>query len=142
MLPLYYLTLLTPSSAPLTYYLKQDLVELETVKTEEMYEQMDNILTSLTPKNFHQSMKVVSAFTIDTEDKLQGIIDSIYERVILNPTSAEVYAKVCNQLKGVCMHLYKSPCVYLCLPVTNSCFIVFNTILPTLRATYTECTKH
>nr|XP_046211988.1 restin homolog isoform X3 [Oncorhynchus gorbuscha] len=79
----------------------QDLVELETVKTEEMYEQMDNILTSLTPKNFHQSMKVVSAFTIDTEDKLQGIIDSIYERVILNPTSAEVYAKVCNQLKGL-----------------------------------------
>nr|XP_046211987.1 RB1-inducible coiled-coil protein 1-like isoform X2 [Oncorhynchus gorbuscha] len=78
-----------------------DLVELETVKTEEMYEQMDNILTSLTPKNFHQSMKVVSAFTIDTEDKLQGIIDSIYERVILNPTSAEVYAKVCNQLKGL-----------------------------------------
>ncbi|XP_035614589.1 eukaryotic translation initiation factor 4 gamma 3-like isoform X2 [Oncorhynchus keta] len=78
-----------------------DLVDLETVKTEEMYEQMDNILTSLTPKNFHQSMKVVSAFTIDTEDKLQGIIDSIYERVILNPTSAEVYAKVCNQLKGL-----------------------------------------
>ncbi|XP_031691944.1 interaptin isoform X4 [Oncorhynchus kisutch] len=78
----------------------QDLVDLETVKTEEMYEQMDNILTSLTPKNFHQSMKVVSAFTIDTEDKLQGIIDSIYERAILNPTSAEVYAKVCNQLKG------------------------------------------
>uniref|UniRef100_A0A8C7F3M0 Interaptin n=1 Tax=Oncorhynchus kisutch TaxID=8019 RepID=A0A8C7F3M0_ONCKI len=79
----------------------QDLVDLETVKTEEMYEQMDNILTSLTPKNFHQSMKVVSAFTIDTEDKLQGIIDSIYERAILNPTSAEVYAKVCNQLKGL-----------------------------------------
>ncbi|XP_024248675.1 RB1-inducible coiled-coil protein 1-like isoform X4 [Oncorhynchus tshawytscha] len=78
-----------------------DLVDLETVKTEEMYEQMDNILTSLTPKNFHQSMKVVSAFTIDTEDKLQGIIDSIYERAILNPTSAEVYAKVCNQLKGL-----------------------------------------
>ncbi|XP_070961298.1 cingulin-like protein 1 [Oncorhynchus clarkii lewisi] len=79
----------------------QDLVDLETVKAEEMYEQMDNILTSLTPKNFHQSMKVVSAFTIDTEDKLQGIIDSIYERAILNPTSAEVYAKVCNQLKGL-----------------------------------------
>ncbi|CDQ89897.1 uncharacterized protein LOC110489880 isoform X1 [Oncorhynchus mykiss] len=79
----------------------QDLVDLETVKTEEMYEQMDNILTSLTPKNFHQSMKVVSAFTIDTEDKLQSIIDSIYERAILNPTSAEVYAKVCNQLKGL-----------------------------------------
>ncbi|XP_064820685.1 uncharacterized protein LOC135538708 isoform X1 [Oncorhynchus masou masou] len=79
----------------------QDLVDLETVKTEEMYEQMDNILTSLTPKNFHQSMKVVSAFTIDTEDKLKGIIDSIYERAILNPTSAEVYAKVCNQLKGL-----------------------------------------
>ncbi|XP_064820687.1 eukaryotic translation initiation factor 4 gamma 3-like isoform X3 [Oncorhynchus masou masou] len=78
-----------------------DLVDLETVKTEEMYEQMDNILTSLTPKNFHQSMKVVSAFTIDTEDKLKGIIDSIYERAILNPTSAEVYAKVCNQLKGL-----------------------------------------
>ncbi|XP_029517206.1 uncharacterized protein LOC115130321 isoform X5 [Oncorhynchus nerka] len=79
----------------------QDLVDLETVKTEEMYEQMDNILTSLTPKNFYQSMKVVSAFTIDTEDKLQSIIDSIYERVILHPTSAEVYAKVCNQLKGL-----------------------------------------
>ncbi|XP_023828058.1 uncharacterized protein [Salvelinus sp. IW2-2015] len=76
-----------------------DFVDLETVKTEEMYEQMDNILTSLTPKNFHQSMKVVSAFTIDTEDKLKGIVDSIYERAILNPTSAEVYAKVCHQLK-------------------------------------------
>eukprot|EP00063_Salmo_salar_P061589 XP_014036424.1 PREDICTED: eukaryotic translation initiation factor 4 gamma 3-like isoform X5 [Salmo salar] len=79
----------------------QDFVDLETVKTEEMYEQMDNILTSLTAKNFHQSMKVVSAFTIDTEDKLKGIIGSIYERAILNPTSAEVYAKVCHQLKGL-----------------------------------------
>ncbi|XP_045566566.1 eukaryotic translation initiation factor 4 gamma 3 isoform X3 [Salmo salar] len=78
-----------------------DFVDLETVKTEEMYEQMDNILTSLTAKNFHQSMKVVSAFTIDTEDKLKGIIGSIYERAILNPTSAEVYAKVCHQLKGL-----------------------------------------
>uniref|UniRef100_A0A674A8K2 Uncharacterized LOC115195722 n=1 Tax=Salmo trutta TaxID=8032 RepID=A0A674A8K2_SALTR len=79
----------------------QDFVDLETVKTEEMYEQMDNILNSLTAKNFHQAMKVVSAFTIDTEDKLKGIIGSIYERAILNPTSAEVYAKVCHQLKGL-----------------------------------------
>ncbi|CAB1349584.1 unnamed protein product [Coregonus sp. 'balchen'] len=78
------------------HFLQEDFVDLETVKTEEMYEQMDNILASLTPKNFHQSMKVVSAFTIDTEDKLKGIIDSIYERAILNPTSAEVYAKVCH----------------------------------------------
>ncbi|XP_041737212.1 uncharacterized protein LOC121569931 isoform X3 [Coregonus clupeaformis] len=36
----------------------EDFVDLETVKTEEMYEQMDNILASLTPKNFHQSMKL------------------------------------------------------------------------------------
>uniref|UniRef100_A0A4W5M881 RING-type domain-containing protein n=1 Tax=Hucho hucho TaxID=62062 RepID=A0A4W5M881_9TELE len=79
----------------------EDFVDLETVKTEEMYEHMDNILISLTPKNFHQLMKVVSAFTIDTEEKLKGIIDSIYERAILNPTSAEVYAKVCHQLKGL-----------------------------------------
>ncbi|XP_029611750.1 uncharacterized protein LOC115195722 isoform X4 [Salmo trutta] len=36
----------------------QDFVDLETVKTEEMYEQMDNILNSLTAKNFHQAMKL------------------------------------------------------------------------------------
>ncbi|XP_010904381.2 uncharacterized protein LOC105031583 [Esox lucius] len=81
----------------------EDFVDLETVKTEEMFEQMDDILYRLTPKNFHQLMKVVSAFHIDTEDKVKGIIDLIYQRAILHPTFAEVYASVCHhqQLMGL-----------------------------------------
>ncbi|XP_020363133.1 uncharacterized protein LOC109908825 isoform X1 [Oncorhynchus kisutch] len=81
----------------------EDFVDLDTVKTEEIYAQMDDILDSLTPKNFHQSMKVVSAFTIDTEDKLKGFIDRIYKNAIEYPTYADVYAKVCHhhQLMGL-----------------------------------------
>ncbi|XP_041718108.1 uncharacterized protein LOC121550062 isoform X2 [Coregonus clupeaformis] len=81
----------------------EDVVDLDTVKTEEMYAQMDDILDRLTPKNYHQSMKVVSAFTIDTEDKLKGFIDRIYEKAIEYPTYADVYAKVCHhhQLMGL-----------------------------------------
>ncbi|XP_029557680.1 uncharacterized protein LOC115155016 isoform X3 [Salmo trutta] len=81
----------------------EDFVDLDTVKTEEIYAQMDDILDRLTPKNFHQSMKVVSAFTIDTEDKLKGFIDRIYKNAIEYPTYADVYAKVCHhhQLMGL-----------------------------------------
>ncbi|XP_064804951.1 uncharacterized protein LOC135522529 isoform X5 [Oncorhynchus masou masou] len=81
----------------------EDFVDLDTVKTEEIYAQMDDILDRLTPKNFNQSMKVVSAFTIDTEDKLKGFIDRIYKNAIEYPTYADVYAKVCHhhQLMGL-----------------------------------------
>ncbi|CAB1340607.1 unnamed protein product [Coregonus sp. 'balchen'] len=86
------------------YAIVEDMLEpYNTVKTEEMYAQMDDILDRLTPKNYHQSMKVVSAFTIDTEDKLKGFIDRIYEKAIEYPTYADVYAKVCHhhQLMGL-----------------------------------------
>lgn len=101
-------------TCPLIYDLKEDFVDLDTVKTEEIYAQMDDILDRLTPKNFHQSMKVVSAFTIDTEDKLKGFIDRIYKNAIKYPTYADVYAKVCHhhQLMGVSLHV-KVFCLFL-----------------------------
>ncbi|KAJ8010069.1 hypothetical protein DPEC_G00071150 [Dallia pectoralis] len=81
----------------------EDFLDLETIETEGMYEQMDDILYRLTPKNFHQLMKVVSAFHIDTEDKVKGIIDLIYKSAIETPTSAELYAMACHhqQLMGL-----------------------------------------
>uniref|UniRef100_A0AAY4AG58 W2 domain-containing protein n=1 Tax=Denticeps clupeoides TaxID=299321 RepID=A0AAY4AG58_9TELE len=50
---------------------------------------------------FQQLMKKVSEFTIDTEERLKGVIDLIFEKAISEPNFSVAYANMCHCLMGM-----------------------------------------
>uniref|UniRef100_A0A7N6BW25 Eukaryotic translation initiation factor 4 gamma, 1a n=1 Tax=Anabas testudineus TaxID=64144 RepID=A0A7N6BW25_ANATE len=54
-------------------------------KTQELFKRLRSILNKLTPQRFQELMKQVTELTIDTEERLKGAIDLIFEKAILEP---------------------------------------------------------
>ncbi|XP_067108379.1 uncharacterized protein [Osmerus mordax] len=82
----------------------EDYKDIESVRTKEMFAQMEDILNRLTPERFPQLMRVVATFPITTEERLRGIVDLIYEEAISDPDNSEAYAQMCK-----CLQLRKVP---------------------------------
>ncbi|KAI7795113.1 eukaryotic translation initiation factor 4 gamma 3 isoform X1 [Triplophysa rosa] len=70
----------------------------ETLKTQELFRKVRSILNKLTPQMFHQLMKQVTDLTINTEERLKGIIDLVFEKAIDEPGFSEAYANMCRCL--------------------------------------------
>lgn len=70
-------------------------------KTQELFKRLRSILNKLTPQRFQELMKQVSDLTIDTEERLKGAIDLIFEKAILEPNFSVAYANMCRCLTGV-----------------------------------------
>ncbi|XP_029611739.1 E3 ubiquitin/ISG15 ligase TRIM25-like isoform X3 [Salmo trutta] len=79
----------------------KETMQAEDPQMQKLFVPMCHILDRLTPKNFGELMVVVTELTIDTEDKLKGITDLIYERAIAHPASSVVYANLCRCLMGL-----------------------------------------
>lgn len=62
---------------------------------------MRSILNKLTPQMFQQLMKQVTELSIDTEERLKGVIDLIFEKAISEPNFSVAYANMCRCLMGV-----------------------------------------
>ena len=62
---------------------------------------MRSILNKLTPQMFNQLMKQVSELTIDTEERLKGVIDLVFEKAIDEPSFSVAYANMCRCLATV-----------------------------------------
>lgn len=73
----------------------------EQIKTQELFKRLRSILNKLTPQRFQELMKQVSELTIDTEERLKGAIDLIFEKAILEPNFSVAYANMCRCLTGV-----------------------------------------
>lgn len=73
----------------------------EQMKTQELLKNLRSILNKLTPQKFQDLMKQVQELTIDTEDRLKGAIDLIFEKAILEPSFSVAYANMCRCLTGV-----------------------------------------
>lgn len=73
----------------------------EQVKTQELFKRVRSILNKLTPQMFQQLMKQVTELTIDTEERLKGVIDLIFEKAISEPNFSVAYANMCRCLMGV-----------------------------------------
>ncbi|XP_052759827.1 eukaryotic translation initiation factor 4 gamma 3-like isoform X2 [Mya arenaria] len=82
---------------------------LETADSEKEVEENDDaiedlckktqiILNKLTPQNFQVLVSQMQALKIDTEDKLNGIVDLVFEKTISEPDYSEVYANMCKCL--------------------------------------------
>ncbi|AWP04062.1 putative eukaryotic translation initiation factor 4 gamma 1-like [Scophthalmus maximus] len=70
-------------------------------KTQELFKRLRSILNKLTPQKFQELMKQVTDLTIDTEERLKGAIDLIFEKAISEPNFSVAYANMCRCLMGL-----------------------------------------
>ncbi|XP_053342378.1 eukaryotic translation initiation factor 4 gamma 1a isoform X1 [Clarias gariepinus] len=73
----------------------------ESLKTQELFKRVRSVLNKLTPQMFQQLMKQVTELTIDTEERLKGVIDLIFEKAISEPNFSVAYANMCRCLMGL-----------------------------------------
>uniref|UniRef100_A0A4W6DD09 Eukaryotic translation initiation factor 4 gamma 3 n=1 Tax=Lates calcarifer TaxID=8187 RepID=A0A4W6DD09_LATCA len=70
----------------------------ETQRTQELFRKVRSILNKLTPQKFNQLMKQVTDLTIDTEERLKGVIDLVFEKAIDEPSFSVAYGNMCRCL--------------------------------------------
>ena len=73
----------------------------EDIKTQELFKRVRSVLNKLTPQMFQALMKQVTDMSIDTEARLKGVIDLIFEKAISEPNFSVAYANMCRCLMGV-----------------------------------------
>ncbi|XP_048879401.1 eukaryotic translation initiation factor 4 gamma 3 isoform X1 [Brienomyrus brachyistius] len=66
--------------------------------TQELFRKVRSILNKLTPQMFNQLMKQVTDLTIDTEERLKGVIDLVFEKAIDEPSFSVAYSNMCRCL--------------------------------------------
>ncbi len=80
---------------------RADKYEPEFLKTQELFRRVQRVLNKLTPQTFQPLMRQVTELTIDTEERLKGVIDLIFEKAISEPNFSVVYANMCRSLMTV-----------------------------------------
>ncbi|XP_061878591.1 eukaryotic translation initiation factor 4 gamma 1a isoform X5 [Entelurus aequoreus] len=73
----------------------------EQAETKEILKRLRSILNKLTPQKFQELMKQVRELAIDSEERLKGAIDLIFEKAISEPSFSVAYAKMCHCLLGL-----------------------------------------
>ncbi|XP_006883363.1 PREDICTED: eukaryotic translation initiation factor 4 gamma 1-like [Elephantulus edwardii] len=80
-------------------------------KTQELFRRVRSILNKLTPQMFTQLMKQVMQLAIDTEERLKGVIDLIFEKAISEPNFSVAYANMCRCLMALKVPTTENPTV-------------------------------
>lgn len=80
-----------------------EVEDAETSKTQELLRRVRGVLNKLTPQMFQPLMKQITEMTIDTEERLKGVIDLVFEKAISEPNFSVAYANMCRCLMGVCV---------------------------------------
>ncbi|KAJ3594964.1 hypothetical protein NHX12_004269 [Muraenolepis orangiensis] len=73
----------------------------EQATTQELFKRVRSILNKLTPQMFQQLMKQVMELSIDTEARLKGVIDLLFEKAISEPNFSVAYGNMCRCLMGL-----------------------------------------
>ncbi|XP_070814343.1 eukaryotic translation initiation factor 4 gamma 3 isoform X5 [Chaetodon trifascialis] len=81
----------------------------EMLKTQELFRKVRSILNKLTPQKFNQLMKQVTDLTIDTEERLKGVIDLVFEKAIDEPSFSVAYGNMCRCLATLKVHMTDKP---------------------------------
>ncbi|XP_051947205.1 eukaryotic translation initiation factor 4 gamma 3-like isoform X4 [Xyrauchen texanus] len=91
--------------------LKRDSVteDSESLKTQELFRKVRSILNKLTPQMFNQLMKQVTDLTIDTEERLKGVIDLVFEKAIDEPGFSVAYGNMCSCLATLKVPMMDKP---------------------------------
>ncbi|XP_028342881.1 eukaryotic translation initiation factor 4 gamma 1 isoform X5 [Physeter macrocephalus] len=80
-------------------------------KTQDLFRRVRSILNKLTPQMFQQLMKQVTQLAIDTEERLKGVIDLIFEKAISEPNFSVAYANMCRCLMALKVPTTEKPAV-------------------------------
>ncbi|KAK9709826.1 eIF4-gamma/eIF5/eIF2-epsilon [Popillia japonica] len=67
-------------------------------KTQELYKRVRGVLNKLTPQKFNTLLHQVRSLTIDTKERLQGVIDLVFEKAVDEPNFSVAYALMCKEL--------------------------------------------
>ncbi|ELW46901.1 Eukaryotic translation initiation factor 4 gamma 1 [Tupaia chinensis] len=77
----------------------------------DLFRRVRSILNKLTPQMFQQLMKQVTQLAIDTEERLKGVIDLIFEKAISEPNFSVAYANMCRCLMALKVPTTEKPTV-------------------------------
>ncbi|XP_012530181.1 eukaryotic translation initiation factor 4 gamma 3 isoform X2 [Monomorium pharaonis] len=78
--------------------LKQASLTEEEAKTEVLYKKVRSVLNKLTPQKFDTLVEQVRHLPIDTQERLQGVINLVFEKAVDEPSFSVEYALLCKQL--------------------------------------------
>ncbi|XP_035760540.1 eukaryotic translation initiation factor 4 gamma 3 isoform X6 [Neolamprologus brichardi] len=81
----------------------------EIQRTQELFRKVRSILNKLTPQKFNQLMKQVTDLTIDTEERLKGVIDLVFEKAIDEPSFSVAYGNMCRCLATLRVQMTDKP---------------------------------
>ncbi|XP_053593767.1 uncharacterized protein LOC103573883 isoform X2 [Microplitis demolitor] len=77
---------------------KNTLVLDEDEKTQLLYKKVRSVLNKLTPEKFDKLVGQVRELEIDTQEKLQGVINLVFDKAIDEPNFAKAYVMMCSEL--------------------------------------------
>jgi translation initiation factor 4G len=79
-------------------FLKGEEMTDDEHKTEELYKKVRGVLNKLTPQKFETLVSQVRELQIDTAERLQGVIDLVFEKAVDEPNFSVAYALMCREL--------------------------------------------
>lgn len=65
---------------------------------QDLYKKFRGILNKLTPQKFDTLLEKVKGLEINTQARLEGVIDLVFEKAIDEPNFSEAYAAMCSKL--------------------------------------------
>ncbi|XP_057324765.1 eukaryotic translation initiation factor 4 gamma 3-like [Microplitis mediator] len=78
--------------------LKNNKTAEDDEKTQLLYKKFRSILNKLTPEKFDKLVGQVRELEIDTQEKLQGVINLVFDKAIDEPNFARAYVMMCSEL--------------------------------------------
>ncbi|XP_062253784.1 eukaryotic translation initiation factor 4 gamma 3-like [Platichthys flesus] len=75
--------------------------EPESHITQDLFKKGHSILNKVTPEKFNHLMKQVWDLTIETEERLKGVVDLVFEKAIDEPSFSVTYGNMCGCLATV-----------------------------------------
>lgn len=82
-------------------YIPKKLASSDLNETEELFREVRNILNKLTPQNIQKLTGNLINLAINTEDRLKGAIDIIFEKSIDEQVFSQTYAQLCKVLSQI-----------------------------------------
>ena len=67
-------------------------------KTQDLYKRVRGVLNKLTPQKFETLLSQIKELPIDTPERLQGVIDLVFEKAVDEPNFSVAYALMCREV--------------------------------------------
>ncbi|XP_018568899.1 eukaryotic translation initiation factor 4 gamma 1 isoform X2 [Anoplophora glabripennis] len=67
-------------------------------RTEDLYKKVRGVLNKLTPQKFETLLSQIKSLHIETVERLQGVIDLVFEKAVDEPNFSIAYALMCKEL--------------------------------------------